>query len=125
MALPTLRILAIYFSSFHVWHTGDKERIHSRPAKEVDFSNAAINLRQKIFLVRLWICQKEKLLSCFFFFAWFTLTEKYRKPNYIAAAKGFNNAHDLCRVKQHVSTRGNVIQGVKVNQAGKAINLRC
>lgn len=25
-----------------------KKRIHSRPAKEVDFSNVAINLRQKI-----------------------------------------------------------------------------
>lgn len=49
LALPALRILAIYFSSSHVWHTGDKGRIHSRPAKEVDFSNMAINPRQKIF----------------------------------------------------------------------------
>lgn len=125
MALPTLRILAIYFSSFHVWHTGDKERIHSRPAKEVDFSNAAINLRQKIFWCGYGFVKKRSSLVAFFFFAWFTLTEKYRKPNYRAAAKGFNNAHDLCRVKQHGGTRGNVIQGVKVNQAGKAINLRC
>lgn len=69
--------------------------------------------------------EAPQLLFFFFFFAWFTLTEKYRKPNYRAAAKGFNNAQDLCRVKQHGSTRGNVIQGVKVNQAGKAINLRC
>lgn len=75
LALPALRILAISFS-FYVWHTGHKERIHSRPAKEIDFSNVAINLRKKIFGADFGFV-KKKLNSLATF--WFALTENKKK----------------------------------------------
>lgn len=98
-------------SSFYVWHTGDKERIHSRPAEKVNCSNVAINLLKKRFL--LWILDlskgEAKLLS-----GWLVCFDgiKSRKLNYRADACGFNNTEDLNKVKQHIWYKGETWRSV-------------
>ena len=72
----------------------------------------AINLRQKIFGADFGFVKKReaKLLSCWLVCFDGRGKKNSREPNYRADANGFNNTEDLNEVKQHIGTRGKVLQ---------------